>query len=397
MEGGVYDEQGEAEEIKEEIENGYFRPIFSGEIKVDIFNVIDSIDLQQEHISEPEDFLFDNNLLRNCLLFSSYFYDEWYIVDDAIAGKLGEVEKMEKDLDIFNVPKNTYLIFPGNSPLYHLYMLKTLLLKENKLKYKKFCRQIIQFPISEIDFYDEKAKSNLIDKVNKLNEIIQNPVNINNTKLMKESLDDWYKYSVTLANYEKNKEKQDKLLPQYFKNILEEHKIPKNSKFIYIDYISSGRLYKNISQSFKELGYNEEIVKYKIKHRSLDSTRCAEKINMSKIEKYLNGEFMLPHNYLKCNIILYIYECYLNDDENVKNEIEYIKETYMKYTHKKLVQYKGKYINISYMDDEYEGFAKITFLENVLLEEIYFSELKIEGEIIKINPFQIISIEEKNS
>ena len=66
-----------------------------------------------------------------------------------------------------------------------------------------------------------------------------------------------------VKNPDKDKNEKDFIITKYLKLLIKENNLdilPKNTKFIYVDFIFQGRLEKQLKKSLKNLGYTEELI-----------------------------------------------------------------------------------------------------------------------------------------
>ena len=374
-----YDENGDIED-----------EIFSG---IEYPNVIKHADIVQKNIN-PHKMItptneIDQKILRSCLIYFMYTYDDdiTELIESTfpIFCEVAEecIEKIKN--------RNCITLIPGDSPLLVWFAMQ--------YQFSEI-QDYILFPISGIKDYSNEEKNKLRTKSEKLRAYLLNNENaFNDSSEYIKSLGEYNEVKKQLDDFDLNKSNQRSVITKYLKRILQGKDMSKD--VLYIDYIAHGRLLTQLKDSLKILRHTGSVEQIHVKQHLIDeSRRCTTGFKLNKIREFLKSGTRLEdieHNYLRCNVILYIFNSFLNNRDQLIQTINGIRNELKIYTKTEVEKFKGRYVNIDYVKT-YEGFRGSTvqiFLQmNVLLEDVSHKNITLSGEIVNIPPRYILDIQE---
>jgi len=330
----------------------------------------------------------DENLLKSCIIYYMYTYrDDIVNLVEYIFNKFSSIaiECVEK------IVSNDYItLFPGDSPLVVWFAVQYLL-PDHKSCYV--------FPLSGIENYDDIQKQKLKKSLEDLKSFLLDFSNLNTR------FESYIEYANSYNETRKNilyfptrKRNQHKVVTEYIHKILEHETLDRD--ILYIDYIATGRLLKQLKESLKTLNYTHKVESISIEEFIHDeSRRCTASFKVDKISDFLQNNLSLediPHDYLRCNVILYIYNCYLFNQSMLIDFINETRSLFRIYTQTTLSEYIDKRVNIEYVNvsDEFKGsVVEIVKEYDVIVEKVTHDSIQISGKELKISPRFVLSVE----
>ncbi len=235
-------------------------------------------------------------------------YSEKYFGED------GFFEKMLREIEIFNecnYDENYCYLYPGESPGLFWFLLLTLYPKYRG--YKNFL-----FPISGIR--DEGGGK-----------------------------------------------RQDNLFKEYMESIL--GNLPKNTKFIYIDFLFKRRTETQLKKTLKQMNFTKEVITYNIGY----SRNCDDDKSRFAPKYFLGKDNEVEMDYTRINILLYASYFYAIGDRNV--------DRITLNSHYSIVPFINKNVNLCYLDID-----EVKFMNDVLCQDLYalfkFNDVILEAKKI---------------